>query len=276
MMTENYDYKCVNCGEPAFALYKIYSPAVLKLTKCEMCKKIVDKYIEYDPVIVMIDLVLISKEALRHVLYNIEFKSFWKLLIILMMLETYGEWRNDSLFNIVVTTLCGFENGNPINMSVSLSSSVPDAWKSNCWAWKQVEKEDDSDLFIWEKDFYIQFLSLFSGLLVFLITVQMMMKLTAQSHKDVPLLRVIKAFSLADVSIIFTLPMLVWGSEASSQTRTVHYLLVFGYSFVVFINVLTVLYECPVYTSVLILIISNFNKYLTCYHTTPLLRKLMS
>lgn len=33
-----------------------------------------DKYIEYDPVIVMIDLVLMSKEAQRHVLYNTEFK----------------------------------------------------------------------------------------------------------------------------------------------------------------------------------------------------------
>lgn len=54
-----------------------------------------------------------------------------------------------------------------------------------------------------------------------------------------PLLRVLKAFSLADVSILFTLPMLVWGSDASPDTRVVHYLLVFGYSFVVFLNVFT-------------------------------------
>lgn len=33
-----------------------------------------DKYIEYDAVIIIIDLVLLSKEAYRHILYNTEFK----------------------------------------------------------------------------------------------------------------------------------------------------------------------------------------------------------
>lgn len=33
-MTKKHNYRCVNCGKPATALYKIYSPTVLKLTKC--------------------------------------------------------------------------------------------------------------------------------------------------------------------------------------------------------------------------------------------------
>lgn len=33
-MTESKQYKCVNCGEAAAALYKTYGPSVLKLTKC--------------------------------------------------------------------------------------------------------------------------------------------------------------------------------------------------------------------------------------------------
>lgn len=45
----------------------------------ESCKGVVDKYIEYDPVIVMIDLVLMSKEAQRHVIYNTEFKVINKI-----------------------------------------------------------------------------------------------------------------------------------------------------------------------------------------------------
>lgn len=40
----------------------------------------VDKYIEYDPVIVMIDLVLMSKEAQRHIIYNTEFKVINNIL----------------------------------------------------------------------------------------------------------------------------------------------------------------------------------------------------
>ncbi|CAB3241335.1 unnamed protein product [Arctia plantaginis] len=274
-MTEKHIYRCVNCGKPAAALYKIYSPTVLKLTKCESCKGIVDKYIEYDPVIVMIDLVLMSKEAQRHVLYNTEFKAFWKLLIILMMLETYGVWRNDSLFNIVVNSVCGFENVNTTNISKLINVTVPDSWKTNCWAWEQIEK-DDTDLFIWEKDFYIQFLSILSGILVFLISVQILMKLATSSQNGVPLLRVLKAFSLANVSILLTLPMLVWGADISQDTRTVHYLLVFAYSFVVFLNVFTVIYRTPVLLSILILLVSNITKYLTCYHTTPILRTLVT
>ncbi|CAG5041102.1 unnamed protein product [Parnassius apollo] len=77
------------------------------------CKGIVDKYIEYDPVIVMIDLVLMSKEAQRHILYNTDFKTFWKLFIILVMLETYAVWRSDSLFSIAVNTICDIKKTFP-------------------------------------------------------------------------------------------------------------------------------------------------------------------
>jgi hypothetical protein len=34
---------------------------------------VADKYIEYDPVIVMIDLVLLNEQAYRHILYNSSF-----------------------------------------------------------------------------------------------------------------------------------------------------------------------------------------------------------
>lgn len=48
---------------------------------------------------------------------------------------------------------------------INISESVPDSWKVNCWAWVPVEKGDeDNDLFIWEKDFYMQFTSTLCGL----------------------------------------------------------------------------------------------------------------
>lgn len=57
----------------------------------------------------------------------------------------------------------------------------------------------------------------------------------------------LKAFSLANVSILLTLPILVWGADISQDTRTVHYLLVFGYSFIVFLHVFTGQYTNIVY-----------------------------
>ncbi|XP_026745115.1 protein ARV1 [Trichoplusia ni] len=279
-MTETEEYKCVNCGERAAALYRTYGPTVLKLTKCENCKGVVDKYIEYDPVIVMIDLVLMSKEAQRHVLYNTEFKSYWKLVIILIMLETYGVWRNDSLFNIAVSSVCGFDNNSTnVSIPVNLSSAVPDPWKSSCWAWMYEEKgEEDNDLFIWEKDFYVQFLSILSGIIVFIGTGEVLMRLATlfTTRNKVPLSRALKAFSLADVSILFTLPMLVWGADTSADTRIIHFGLVYIYSFLVFLNIFTVVYECPVLPSSLILIVCNIAKYITSFHATAILRRLFT
>lgn len=36
----------------------------------ESCQKPVDKYIEYDPVIILIDAILCKTQAFRHILFN--------------------------------------------------------------------------------------------------------------------------------------------------------------------------------------------------------------
>ena len=55
-----------------------------------------DKYIEYDPVIILVDLILLDKRAYRHLLYNCDLKPWWKLVIIIWLLESF---RNLSLCN---------------------------------------------------------------------------------------------------------------------------------------------------------------------------------
>ncbi|XP_045459818.1 protein ARV1 [Melitaea cinxia] len=274
-------YKCVNCGERASALYRTYGPSVLKLTKCESCKGVVDKYIEYDPVIVMIDLVLMSKEAQRHIIYNTEFKSYWKLFIILIMLETYGVWRNDSLFNIVINTICDIRNNSTINsthIALPIKLSVAEPWASDCKGWIHEEKES-MDLFIWEKDFYVQFLSIFAGIIVFITTIHLLMNIfkKIRFQNAVSLISVLKSFSLSNMSLLFTLPMLVWGNnETPPETRLLHYLMVFMYSFVFFYNVFQVLYEIPKIITVFILSVSYIVKYMTIFHMTPLIRRIIS
>lgn len=56
------------------------------------CGTLADKYIEYDPVIVLVDLVLLEKPAYRHLLYNSSFRSYWKLMIVLLLSETFRVW----------------------------------------------------------------------------------------------------------------------------------------------------------------------------------------
>ncbi|RZC40459.1 ARV1, partial [Asbolus verrucosus] len=62
----------------------------------ESCHNVADKYVEYDIVIIIIDLVLLQKVAYRHILFNVDFKNFWKLSIILLLMEAYSELMRNS------------------------------------------------------------------------------------------------------------------------------------------------------------------------------------
>ncbi|CAG9772602.1 unnamed protein product [Ceutorhynchus assimilis] len=86
------EYYCINCGEKTKSLFKKYSETVLKLTNCDNCNEIADKYLEYDIVIIIIDLILLNTMAYRHILLNTKFKHFWKLSVILILLESYCKW----------------------------------------------------------------------------------------------------------------------------------------------------------------------------------------
>ncbi|XP_011146512.1 protein ARV1 [Harpegnathos saltator] len=87
-------YVCINCGAECKELFRRYCPSVLKVLKCEECGLSADKYIEYDPVIVFVDLILIEKPAYRHLLYNSDFKSYWKLSVILWLAESSRAWSS--------------------------------------------------------------------------------------------------------------------------------------------------------------------------------------
>ncbi|XP_041972861.1 protein ARV1 isoform X2 [Aricia agestis] len=270
-------YKCVNCGVAATALYKTYGPSVLKLTKCETCKGTVDKYIEYDPVIITIDLILISKEAQRHIIYNTEFKSFWKLLIILALLETYGVWHNDSLFSIAVNNLCDIQNNSTVNTTyLSIPPTyLPEPW-SECVSWRQGDKED-ADVFIWEKDFYVQFLATAAGNLVFLLNIYAVMTLMRKlGSQKVCSSQVVRGATLAAAHGALALPQLVWGTNASPHTRLLHYTLVWLYGVGVYSNMLTVLYEGPRLVTIPLLVISNLLKFVTIFHMSPIIRRVLT
>lgn len=101
------EYRCINCGSKVKDLYKNYSSTIQKLAECVSCKlqknylflikkmfqdnchEIADKYIEYEMLIIIVDLILLSKQAQRHVLYNTNCKSLYKLLMVITLLESY-------------------------------------------------------------------------------------------------------------------------------------------------------------------------------------------
>lgn len=65
---------CVACGhrEEGVAAFVEYSPGNIKLQRCAQCHGTIDKYVEYEDLLVATDVVLHKLAAHRHVLFNRE------------------------------------------------------------------------------------------------------------------------------------------------------------------------------------------------------------
>ncbi|KAL3102014.1 hypothetical protein niasHS_003423 [Heterodera schachtii] len=77
---------------PASSLFTLYSADVIRITECVECSSYVDKYIEYDIVLVLIDLVLQYQQAYRHILFNSNSKAFIRLIFIFVLCDAYKAW----------------------------------------------------------------------------------------------------------------------------------------------------------------------------------------
>lgn len=64
-------YICINCGCFLASLYEKYGEFHIRLSLCSNCGMIADKYIEYDNVLLFIDLILLKPTAYRHTIYNV-------------------------------------------------------------------------------------------------------------------------------------------------------------------------------------------------------------
>lgn len=75
-----YEYTCISCLHPSPKLYRQYSTAHnIKLQQCAHCtiKDVgVDTYIEYELLLVCMDLLLYRKRAYRHLLFNRSFCDY--------------------------------------------------------------------------------------------------------------------------------------------------------------------------------------------------------
>nr|XP_044614955.1 protein ARV1 isoform X1 [Equus asinus]XP_044614963.1 protein ARV1 isoform X1 [Equus asinus] len=89
-------YRCIECNQEASELYRDYNHGVLKITICvscqKSCQKPVDKYIEYDPVIILINAILCKAQAYRHILFNTKINMHGKLCIFCLLCEAYLRW----------------------------------------------------------------------------------------------------------------------------------------------------------------------------------------
>ncbi|AMD21118.1 HEL163Cp [Eremothecium sinecaudum] len=61
---------CINCGNHVDTLYVMYSGNHIRLTDCSNCHMVVDQYVEFDNVLLFINLLLLKPDAYRHLVFN--------------------------------------------------------------------------------------------------------------------------------------------------------------------------------------------------------------
>ncbi len=61
---------CVTCGAAVASLYKSYGPGNVSLSKCGACGAVADPYVEQDWVLQALDLALLKRAVLVHMLLN--------------------------------------------------------------------------------------------------------------------------------------------------------------------------------------------------------------
>lgn len=93
---------CIECGHSVASLYTVYSNDNIKVTACSHCNNFADKYIEYDPIIVGLDVALLKPQAIRHVVYNVLMDRSkidsqwmalpWRLHLLSTLFDVYIRW----------------------------------------------------------------------------------------------------------------------------------------------------------------------------------------
>ncbi|XP_017479833.1 PREDICTED: protein ARV1 isoform X2 [Rhagoletis zephyria] len=189
-------YICINCGHPIAELYRKYTNTAIKTSHCEKCHKVADKYIEFDPIIILVDAMLLSQESYRHMLHNRNFKLNWKLSLVLLLLESFALWRQKGI--------------------VSLQKDV-------------LQHE-----IISEKGFYICCLQnmidyvIITLILLIVACVQRPALISCTGINKFAVI-LLKAITIANLSKMFLLPLIVWRENTTDLGANIHQLLVLGH-----------------------------------------------
>ncbi|ODV78581.1 Arv1-like protein [Suhomyces tanzawaensis NRRL Y-17324] len=105
---------CIECAYNEIdRLYFKYKSEYIKLTICPNCQRIADKYIEYDNVVLFLDILLLKAPAYRHLAYNVteaelvqktdsgtstiknfivRYRKLLRLITLIVLFEVYLTW----------------------------------------------------------------------------------------------------------------------------------------------------------------------------------------
>lgn len=209
---------CVHCGAGVPLLYRRYASTVLKVMSCAACGQVADKYVEYDPVLVLLDLVLLNRQAIRHILFNTPFRSHWKLCVVMVLIEGY-------------VTYCGAGGG-------------PQGGDAAPWQPDDLSSPLGPPHLDGERLFYVICVESLLAAAAFLAAWALGCRVLASWSRRPALtpLLVVKALVLGSFAVFFWLPALVWSQPGREW---VDLAFIQGYMFLGLVQTLSVVCAAP-------------------------------
>ncbi|XP_017042381.1 protein ARV1 [Drosophila ficusphila] len=183
-------FVCVNCGHRVKELFKKYSNT-LKTTQCDKCHQTTDKYIEFEEFIILIDALLLDSCAFRHIIYNGNFKLYWKISLVVLLLESFA--------------LCRQKHPNP-----------PDSLHVHEKGFYTYTLQNIGDYLL---------MTLLLGIITATLSIDWIQKMGFRSFT----LTIFKVVLISNFSKFFLLPILVWRNNTTVFGRSLHHVLVMGH-----------------------------------------------
>ncbi|KAH8343715.1 hypothetical protein KR059_005266, partial [Drosophila kikkawai] len=172
-------------------LFKKYSNT-LKTTHCEKCHQITNKFIKFEEFIILIDALLLDSFAFRHIINNGEFKIYWKVSLVVLLLESFA--------------LCRQNLTDPSQADLHIHEK----------GFYTYTLQNIGDY-------------LLMTLLLLLITATLCIEWMKRMGVRNFTLIIFKVVLISNVSKFFLLPILVWRSNTTVFGRSWHHLLVMGH-----------------------------------------------
>ncbi|CAH0553945.1 unnamed protein product [Brassicogethes aeneus] len=218
-------YYCINCGNAVNNLYKKYSETVLKLTECDNCKCIADKYVEYDIVLITVDIILLRITAYRHILHNFKFEKYWRLFLFIVLVESYSEW------------IFLYDDNNKSKIVEILTE----------------EYLNNFDIYLDDLMFYkITIVTLLKSLLLICFVYLLSKIYGFYAQKTITFVLIAKTITLSSVGIFLLLPALIWDfkvKEINTQFVSLYVTLTKLISYTAACN-------CPKYWSTFVMLVA--------------------
>lgn len=225
--TTKESFICINCTNRVTELYKKYSANVLKLRTCNQCHELADKYIEFEPIITSIDLLLLSQPACRHVLFNTNFRIHWKLNFILFLLDAYFLWQGRS--HLFIKNDVNFTKEKLFYFCFGLA----------------ILGMNQLRLFDFQLVFISFFLSIADNFILLAIlrfafsnayNLRWQTNITAEMNA---ISLVFKTMTLARIAKFFLLPTIIWSGGNGNIEREMNFICVMAYYFYAMVQVLS-------------------------------------